>query len=259
MKKLFYLFLLVSSIGFAQDYPKEAVEFIVGKELKVLPSTSEDVKKKGYSNFYKTKDFKRQLLTKYATYNGATFKLVSFEKYKFGVENKTMIKLELSHVKIGTVYYNYDPSNKESFIFEIIGGIQYPDDYWCKDINIREDKAKAKKTYYSPLKNMVYFTKENDVYLICIRAQGKAMMMGKKGAILTLQDGSKIENPKVKIDMKTSETGLFTYEAMFTLTKEEVAKLEKSPITDYRLFTDNYKLDNGTLYQEYLKCLLKKE
>ncbi|MES2545913.1 MAG: hypothetical protein V4548_13585 [Bacteroidota bacterium] len=258
MKKLFYLFLLVSSFGFAQDYPKEGVEFIVGKELKVMPGSPE-VQKKGYSNFYKTKDFKRQLVTRYATYNGAIFKLVSFEKYKFGADNKTMIKLELADAKAKTVYYNYDPSSRESFIFEIIGGIQYPDGYWCKDINKKLDKTKTITTYYTPFNNLVYFTKEKDVYAACIKGQGKVMVIGKKGVLITLKDGTKIAKPEAKIEMKSTGEGLYTYEAKFPLTKEEVGKLDSSYITEYRLATDNYTLEDGSLYQEYLKCLIKQQ
>ena len=113
--------------------------------------------------------------------------------------------------------------------------------------------------YYSPFNNLVYFTKEKDIYSACIKGQGKVMVIGKKGVLLTLKDGTKIAKPEAKIEMKSTGEGLYTYEAKFPLTKEEVGKLDSSSITEYRLAADNYTLEDGNLYQEYLKCLIKQQ
>lgn len=254
MKKIIVL-LLVSVSLFAQDYPKDAIELLVGKELKVLPSSSDYVQKEGYYNFYKKQDlsYNSKLKAPYKDFLGKIFTLKSFEK-KIGRLNSD-ISLELFDGK-KSIYYEYNPEQMGSWIFEIIGGIVYPKDYWCKDIVKNYDKFTNKIKYTSPTDKHVYFLKEDGVTYIYLEAHGKTTSVGSKGVIILLNNG-KIENPSALIDIKYDGDGWYTYTTLFALSESEIKLLSENYITDYRLYVYDFKLDNGSLYREYLKCLTK--
>lgn len=259
MKKLFLLLIFVYGVSFGQTYPKDAVELLVGKDLKVLPASSSV-----YFDFYKNKDFDnikgsgyyKRMKVKYELFNGAIFKLISFERYKNSI-SKPNIKLELFNEKIGTVFYDYDPNFKLSWIFEVVGGLEYPNSYWCKDIETKEDKFTSTIKYNSPITNHVFFIKEKGITYIYLKSYGKTIVLNQKGIIILLSDGSKIENKTTKIDVDSDGDGYYTYSTLFALTDNEIKKLSENYITDYRLYIYDFKLDEGVLYQEYLKCLSK--
>lgn len=265
MKKLFLL-LFVYGFCFGQDYPKDAVDLLIGKELKVLAVTNDYFKKVGYSDFYKNKDFDnikgsgyyKNMKAKYDLFNGSVFKLISFENFKNSIHSPH-IKLELYNDKIGTVFYDYDPNFKQSFIFEVIGGIVYPENYWCKNIETKTDKFTGVTSYNSPINEHIYFIKEKGVTYIYLLSHGKTPTIGGSGVIILLDNGSKIENKEAKIDIKYDGNGYYDYSTLFILKDDEIKKLSDNQITDYRLYVYEFQIDKGKgwFFKEYLKCLTK--
>jgi len=254
MKKIIFL-LFIGSFGFAQEYPKDAVELVVGKELKILPC--DYCVKDGYYNFYKKSDleYKNKLKHKYDDLNGKVFVLKSFTRNVGTLKND--ILLELLNSTQGTIYYKYSPWNKGSWIFEIIGGIVYPDGYWCKDIERKEDKFTNEVRLNSPSTEHVSFIKDKGIIYIYLTSHGKTLNVNQKGIIILLKDGSKITNETANIDVKVDGDGWYTYTSMFALSNEDISKISNSYITDYRLFVYDFALDNGILFSEYIKCLSK--
>ena len=255
MKKIILFILLISGVCFSQDYPQEAIELVVGKELKILPCNY--CVKDGYYNFYKKSDleYKNRFKHKYEDMNGKVFILKSFMRNVGRL--KKDISLELFNKEIGTIYYEYEPWNKGSWIFEIIGGLTYPEGYWCKDIETKTDKFTETTKYNTPSEEHVFFIKEKGVTYIYLKSHGKTLNVNSNGVIILLNDGSKINKETAKIDVKVDGDGWYTYTSMFSLTDEEIKKISDTYITDYRLYIYDFKLDNGKLYSEYLKCLQK--
>jgi hypothetical protein len=263
-KLIVLILLIVYGVSFGQTYPKDAVELLVGKELKVLPK--EYNTEVGYYDFYKNKDYYsikskgyyKSIKAKYDVFNGAIFKLISFENIKNSI-GKRMLSLELYNDKIGIVYYDYDPNFNLSWIFEVIGGIQYPDNYWCKEIETKTDKFTSITSYNSPINEHVSFIKEKGFTYIYLLSHGKTPTVGGTGVIILLDDGSKIENKEAKIDVKYAGDGYYDYSTLFSLKDDEIKKLSETQITDYRLFIYEFKIDKekGWFFKEYLKCLNK--
>lgn len=254
MKKIIALLLFNVSV-FAQDYPKDAIELVVGKELKILPCNH--CVKNGYYNFYKKPDleYKNKLKHNYDDLNGKIFVLKSFIRNTGRL--KQNISIELYNSEQGFIYYEYEPWNKGSWIFEIVGGIKYPEGYWCKDIEKKDDKFTNQVRFNTPSNEHVSFIKEKEIIYIYLTSHGKTLNVNEKGIIILLKDGSKVTNQTANIDVKPDGDGWYTYTTMFALSNEDITKISNSYITDYRLFVYDFALDNGALFSEYLKCLSK--
>ena len=259
MKKVLWLLVFVYGIGYGQTYPKDAVELLVGKELKILPSSSDYTIKEGYSNFYKKPDlaYKNRIKAEYNKFNGSIFNLVSFQKNAGTL--KSSILLELKNSKLGTVFYEYEPQFESFWIFEVIDGLKIPEGYFCKEIETKIDKFTSITSYNSPIKEHVSFIKEKGITYIYLLSHGKTPTVGGTGIIVLLDDGSKIENKEAKIDVKYTGDGYYDYSTLFSLKDDEIKKLSENQITDYRLYIYEFQIDKGKgwILKEYLKCLNK--
>lgn len=257
MKKVLWLLFFIYGFSFGQTYPKDAVELLVGKELKILPSTSDYVIKTGYYNFYKKPDlaFKNRLKADYESLNGAVFKLISYQKNVGSL--KTSISLELNNSKFGSIYYEYEPKFESYWIFDVIGGYNIPDNYFCKEIETKNDKFTGLTKYNSPIDEHVFFIKEKGITYIYLLSHSKSLTVGGNGVIILLDDGSKIENKEAKIDVKYDGNGYYDYSTLFVLNDDQIKKLIENQITDYRLYVYDFKIDKakGWFFKQYLKCL----
>ena len=259
MKKVLWLLFFVYGISFGQTYPKDAIELLVGKDLKVLPLSSDYNKNNGYYNFYKKPDlaYKNTLKAYYEKFNGAIFNLVSFQKNVGTL--KSSIILELNNNKIGTIFYEYEPKMEGSWIFEVIDGLKIPEGYFCKEIETKTDKFTSVTSCNSPVNEHVCFIKEKGITYIYLLSHGKTPTVGGTGVIILLDDGSKIENKEAKIDVKYAGDGYYDYSTLFSLKADEIKKLSETQITDYRLYIYEFQIDKGKgwFLKEYLKCLNK--
>lgn len=70
---------------------------------------------------------------------------------------------------------------------------------------------------------------------ISLIVPGSTLNIGKKGAILLLSNGVKIERPEAKIDCNPNTYG-WTYSAFFALEKEEIELLKNNEVEMIRLY-----------------------
>ena len=138
---------------------------------------------------------------------------------------------------------------------------QQPNSKYCNKIQMDIDKFEGDTTYRSPHSpgfiDPLYYIKSSGKIAVFIKSWGGRSNVGKKGAILLLKDGSKIERPDAEIDCDVNETQGYLYTTMFFLSDEDLEKLSKSPVSSVRLYIydSNYNEKRQIKQMEYLRCM----
>jgi len=259
--------LLVSFGLFAQNFPGKDVELLVGKDIKVLPK-AESLQEYGYKGFYKDSKLKKKYAccqsynSKYKALENKIFKVVSFEPYANSI-GTNKFKLQIENEETGLIYFDYSSEYEHSFPFEVIGGLDFPEGYLCKDIEETKDKFNDKITFRSPISEPITFVKVKDKgqvnTFMRISVYGSTVNVGKTGVIILFSNGEKIERPNAKLDTKVSRHGKgYDYSAFITLTDDDILKLKTNTITDVRLYIYDSTIKHGEKLKEYLKCISDK-
>ncbi|MDI6033020.1 hypothetical protein QLS91_08030 [Flavobacterium sp. LB2P84] len=126
---------------------------------------------------------------------------------------------------------------------------------YCSKIQTNTDKFSGVIKYNSPRLERITFLKEKGIIDIRIDIPGSTLNVNEKGVILLLEDGSKINRPNQKISVDYNDG--YRYSAYFQLTKLEIQRIIKSPITDVKLYIYDAEIFEPLKYSEYLKCLSK--
>jgi hypothetical protein len=268
MKSLIFLlgFILFSGTSIAQNFPGDLVDLLINKEIKVLERT-ENLKKYGYDNFFLNEKMEKKYEccesynSKYNSLVGKVFKVLSAEQFTNSI-GAILYKLRIENSETGILFYKYDPRYEFQFLFEVIGGLNLPDDFYCKDIKTTIDKfnsSATSSTEYSDGISFIKVTKDNSstIYM-SIRESGLTFSVGEKGLILLLENGKRIEKPEAKIDVNnnTGSSG-YIYSAFIPLSQEEINLIIENPLTNNRLYIYDGEIENGRKLSEYLKCLIK--
>ena len=133
---------------------------------------------------------------------------------------------------------------------------------YCNKIITKTDKFTGETTRQTPHKpgfiDPLFYTKVGERTVIYLKSYGSTPNVGKKGAILLLKDGNKIERPETKVDINVNTGGPgYLMTTMFTLKEDEITLLMNSPVSSVRLYI--YDIDFNEKQQlkqmEYLKCL----
>lgn len=262
---IIFVFILISFISISQNFPDKHVELLLGKELKV----KEDIKYKGsgYNDFYNDSNFimtnhlyptKYFLETQYDSIVNKSFNLISFYPY-LDKHDKQRYKLKLQNNRIGIVYYDYDPTFDFDFPFEVIGGLTYPEGFFCDKIEVITDKFNGETRINSPIRG-VFFSKvkkgkESSTYLF-LRTPGSTVNVNIKGVIILLENGFKIEKPNAKIDVEVGGQN-FLYSTLIELNETDIKLLTSNKMTDYRLYIYDNTIRYGNELIEYIKCISK--
>ncbi|NDJ00081.1 hypothetical protein GWA97_13405 [Flavobacterium sp. LaA7.5] len=274
MKTRITLLLLMFSIfSFGQNFPGENVELLLNKE--VTPIKDEVGKEYLYKNFYVEFDTISKKLDKYKKKAHAFPKGLYFSDYdKLVGKNFKVTKiyptnqqqysvLEIKNDEIGVLYYHYDSKYDFSFELEIIGGLDLPEDFYCKKIDVKVDKFENKQSYFTPYTSGVLLMKtvkngKANIFL-SINELGKTLNVGKTGLTLLLENGKKISKPDAKIDVETNGYGEYVYNTLVLLTEDDIKLLLENNITDNRLYIYDgvIKKEDAEVIREYLKCLTK--
>lgn len=282
MKNLLYLLFTVFALNsFGQEWPGENPELLKGKTVKPK-EIAENLQKYHYKNFFKefdkeakqftTDDNKNRIfssgpeystVSEYGKLLGKEFKVIEVYEIvaKYSFSNKEFA-IELHNEEIGTVYYKYNAKYEHDFELEVVGGIDFPEGYFCQQITEEKDKFEDKITYYTPIESGFSFMKvitagDTAIYL-SVREYGSTLNVGEKGLYLLLSNGEKISRPNAELDTDVSSTGSgYTYSAFILLKKEEIQLLKEHLITDNRLYIYDGTVKEGSAkkIQEYLKCL----
>jgi hypothetical protein len=268
MKKiiLFLALIFISGISFGQNFPGDLVELLINKEIKVVERT-ENLQKYGYDNFYlndkmeKKFDCCESYNSKYNSLVGKIFKVLSAEQFTNSI-GAVLYKLKIENSETGILFYKYDPKYEWEFVFEVIGGLNLPVDFYCKDIKTTTDKFNGSTTSSSDYSDGISFikvTKDNSstIYM-SVREGGITINVGEKGLILLLENGKRIVRPEAEIDVKVNTvTSGYIYSAFISLTEEEIQLIIENPLTNNRLYIYDGVIESGEKLSEYLRCLTK--
>lgn len=253
-------FLLITAICSGQDFVGKNVELLNGKVL-IVKEKDKELQRFGYDNFFTDENLKNKYAkdssifnTPYDSLVTKKFKVIDIKPFKDGIGSEYFI-LKLENEKTGILYFQYNPKNEFKFVFNVEGGVVFPDGYWCNDIKIEKDKFTNVVTKRSPLLERIAYSKEKGIIDISINIPGSTVNFDGKGVILLLSDGTKISKPNQKISVDYRDG--YRYSAYFQLNKIEIDRIIKNPITDVKLYIYDAEIFNPKKYSEYLKCLVK--
>lgn len=284
MKKIIFscIFCLTFLNIFSQSFPENNPELLLNKIVKPK-EISETLQKYAYKNFYLefdkekkqfTKDDKKNkpfatgpsysVISDYSKLVGKEFKVLEiFEiipKYSFSGKEYA---IEIENSEIGKIFYKYDPKYEHSFELEVVGGLDYPTDFFCSKIEHQKDKFEDKETFFTPYENGISFMKtiekgKTSIYL-SVRVNGSTLNVGKKGLNILFEDGTKFTKAEASIDTKVSSGSGYIYSAFIQLTQADIKLLTEKNITDTRVYIYDGTVDKDSAkkIREYLKCLNK--
>lgn len=132
-----------------------------------------------------------------------------------------------------------------------------PEYDYCRDIKTHKDKFNGKIKSQSPEIRAVSFYKENSRIYMTITVWYGGYSYQEKGVIILLSGGKRITKPNVEIDVDDYSDGYYSHTAYFQLTADDIEKLKKYRITDYRLYQYDGVADvyDGEMYRRYMLCL----
>lgn len=271
---LSFLLLLFASIAKAQDFPYTQVSLLEGKTVKPIV-ISEQSRQFHYKNFYQSYDTETHSIdsfsdphflakSKYSSYSpynelvGKEFKVIKIYQQK----NKDKFIIELHNEELGTVFYDYNSNYEHDFELEVVGGIEYPEGFFCDKIEVEKDKFTKKTTYITDTRDGISFFKftsgsTSNFYISANSAQS-SLNTGKKGLFILLENGIKIQKPnaKVKVDVYGTD---YVYNVFEQLNKNDISLLKKYKITNVRIYTYDEEVNSGVILKDMFKCLIQKK
>lgn len=134
---------------------------------------------------------------------------------------------------------------------------QVPD---CGDVSTKVDKFDGSKKHSSPTDRRIIFVKHIDktdtTYFIHLTSYGVTLAIG-DGVTLLLSDSSKISFPSAEIKTSVDDYG-YKYSALLIVTRKQIYKIYKNPITDFRLYVFDTEIpkENQIMYKTFLDCML---
>ena len=281
MKKILLLAVAAITISFPnlnfgqENFPAQMVDLLLEKTVK--PKVLEEsMQRYAYKNFYSKFDTESKKLEKYkkghrafpsgtsqSDYNklvGKEFKVVKIydQTPTLSSDSGRYFVLELRNEELGTVYYDYDSKYDFNFELEVVGVLELPEGFYCRDIKTETDKFTGETSAtsdYSEGISFIKITKEGTsrIYLT-INESGSTLNVGKKGLILLLENDKKIERPNAKIDVESGRSN-YVYSAFIELTKAEIDLIKENNIIADRLYVYDGEIKNGAKLGQYLKCL----
>ena len=269
MKKFILLFALLLSIGAAaQTFPGKRPDLLLGKEIKVKPiQLSQYVK--GYKDFYSNDKLTSNYLakdmythhTEIAALEGRVFKVTAVDPIP---ERDKYFRLTLlDELKKETLYYKYYAGFEPDFNFEIIGGLQFPADFYCEYIK-QENLEGGKIKFATSPQDGITFTKTRDgnvtIYFMKINIRTNEKQTG-KGAVVTLENGKVIKKPEAKTagDDTPDKYGSYFYATIFPLTLEDIELLIDYKITGVKVMNASDPVLGGNMLKGMFACLIEKK
>ena len=291
MKKYIFILYVFSKLlnSNAQDFVGKDVNLYLNTTVKPSEASSEGIKQYMYKNFYLqfdtvskvlTKDYIGKKRTPFKPFQTGEYASTSVSEYSklFGMEFKVIgvyeetpkydfnkgqyFVLALKNDQLGTVYYEYDSEYKHNLEIKVVGGLKFPEGYWCDKFTVNKDKFEDKTSYYSPQESgftvIKIVSNGTTNYYLRVEEVGSTANVGGKGLYLLFNDGTKINKENVQIDAKVGNKGWYIYSAFVELTNQDLEILKTRKLTDNRLYIydGTVNSESATLIQEYIKCLL---
>lgn len=201
--------------------------------------------------------------SKYDALAGKIFKVISFEPYTVSPVSEKF-KLQIENAETGIIYFDYSPRFENSFPFKLIDGLDFPEGYFCKDIEESKDKFSDEITFRTPIIEGISFLKIKTTDLVStylrIRIHGRTLNVNTTGVIILFDNGSKLEIPDAEIEVDVSSGSIdgYTYSAFISLSEDEIKLLSENIMTDVRLYIYDGIVKNGNKLADYMKCISSK-
>lgn len=263
----------------AQSFAKGHPELYLGKTIVVV---DKDYRAPlGYRNFYSAynkqtntfRDDDRLFPTSSSKKYSKVEKLLGtqwevkqvYKTSKTTLRGAQIYALELNSGK-KTIFYEYDSESDLHLEFDVIGGIEKPADFYCEDFTVTKDKFSGMTAYTSkPISGFTVSkgTKVIDgqtysVIQLHKNTVGRTCEVGKKGFIMLLENGDRIEKPEAEIEVQVNPTGsAYVYSVDIPLTDEDLQKLSQFKVTDTKTYIFTSEVKDGDILMEYIKCLMK--
>ncbi len=276
---IMFLSITISFISFGQNFPGKDVELLLNRTVKPI-SLSDNDQRTAYRNFYVKFDTvskkvekskkgyrafsKNTNLSDYSKLVGQEFKVVKIYNQTsiVSAEYGRLYVLELINKDLGTLFYDYDSKYPFAFELEVIGGLDFPEGYYCKDVKTTIDKFTGETNIRSNSIDGISFSKSIKENLtktyMSINVAGSTLNIEKTGLIILLENGFKIERPGQKINVAVGSKGTsYTYSASIELSSKEIELLLENKITDVRLYIYDSSIKKSDILISYLECINK--
>ena len=282
-KKLFTLCFILTFINiFGQNFPANNPELLLNKTVKPK-EINEVLQEYSYKNFFVLFNKDKKQFTKDDKKNkpfssGSSYLPVSDYKKLVGKEFKVLeifeitpkytssekeYAIEIENPEIGKIFYKYNPRYEHNFELEVVGDLDYPEDFFCSKIKNEKDKFEDAERFYTPTENGIRFMKTSSkgksIIFLSVNNYGSSLSVAKKGLTILFEDGTKFTKPEANVDAKVNSGSGYFYSVFIQLTQEEIIFFTEKNITDSRVYAyDNtVKKDSAKKIRAYLKCLTK--
>lgn len=292
MKDIFFAVILSLSFlkTFSQNFPGYNPELLINKTVKPI-KIMESLQEYGYSNFYLefdtvkkqfTKDYEKNrpfpisinnnIVSDYNKLVGREFKVL--EIYKIDTTNSFLSKdyaIKIENAEIGTLFFRYNPkfTSEIDFELEIVGGLNYPEDFFCSEIKSQKDRFTDKETFYTPAKKYFRIIKyiENSITTIYLQATVSVISLksSPKGLYFIFEDGTKLYRKdaevirNIEMEKLLDMPDYYFYSSTIKLKDSEIQKLTEKKLTDVRVDNSEILINEYTSEQikGYFNCLTK--
>ena len=120
----------------------------------------------------------------------------------------------------------------------------------ASQITMEKDKFDGTTTWRSPFygkglaattRKRVSFTRTLDKeekinYYLSLTTYGLTLNYNKEGFILLFEDGSRLEKPKAKVDVKSSEGSYWEYSVFVSLTEDELDMFANKKVDSFKIY-----------------------
>lgn len=269
MKKLLLLctFIFCLTAYGAESFPNKHPELLIGKEVKVVDCMSSELF--GFSNFYNTPALagdRHAPIDKYSSYTSRQaiidkmFIVVNAEKYDPANSKYDYYRITLKNAEGNLVYYKYSYTEEIHYPFEVIGGLDLPDDFYCdyiiertdyKGENIKESATeKGYKLYKKTLDSKTVYELQFTEF---IESEGKEG----EGVILILDNNKEIKFAETYVLAKPHNGKSYKYFTQLTLNPDHLKLLKQHEIKTVRLFDQVVVFKPGRKLKGIFNCLDK--
>lgn len=225
------LVLLFSVLAIAQEekkpeiFPFKRPELLVGKTVTIRPLSDEEIEKeKGYANFFENKDLDvyyevGMFKSDPKSLENRVFKVVSAIKGKYDTYT---LKLEAENGEI--IYHRYNENEDKHYYFEVEGGLDVPNDFYCDYFDNGVDDGKKKITKWAGFYNIrVWLQKGFRIKQeLQVQLEFQIESPADIGLTIIFDNGEKIELPQEPLFERKDDWKKHSY---FVLEKESDKKL----------------------------------
>jgi len=263
MKKITLLFttLFFTTAAFAQDSPGKRPQLLLDKVVKVKPLPKGMLAyQQGYDSFYADENLMKRYAenkskkTNHEALANRMLKVTAVEPVQ-GANYKIKLQDTISNE---TIFYKFNETceAKGNYYFEVVGGLDYPADFFCDYVK-HESTPAGEQKITAIITEGIKITKvskgKSSNYIMEVRTVEDHISM-LPGIALVMENGLHISKPEVHADVTASNDNLL-YIATFELTPHEVSLLSQSRIVSGKIskFDKTYK--EGEKLRQMVKCM----